>query len=431
MKSLTDLSKEYISNRKHHKLKTYIEDNYYDELIQTTSFLNSYNVSLDERIYCVAYNIDFIIECPYCKNKAIFNNKEKKYEPLCGHIECKSSSVNITNDMRMSYNIKNSIADYYIMIAKRDNEYNNKKINFKYDIIEEFNEYIPIIKSFVFKEDGKYNPFYKKNISSNIPDFIRKVNDKFSIYYLQEIIYCCCFNISMIPECPVCGKALKLKDFHTGFRQYCSRECHDDTQRKNGEIQRKKHKEQIFKGILDSCKELSFEYNGRIYNYYSLGKSEIMIQDYNCTHHKDLIMRRTILNYIQIYSYGSELCIKCNIEKNYNNYQPSDEDINKFLDVFDEFYEYNSHKMKDDWWMRYYPREKKIIDVYFEQICPSGYSSNNNAEKIYAFKNKLSKLPICVKCNKVCTFKNIIAGYNYTCKEHSGQYIPIKKYNDE
>lgn len=66
--------------------------------------------------------------------------------------------------------------------------------------------------------------------------------DDNSIGSIQEIIYRIKHNIDIIPKCPVCGKSVKFKRFHEGYRKYCSSYCKTHSQDWINEVQEKRRK---------------------------------------------------------------------------------------------------------------------------------------------------------------------------------------------
>ena len=61
------------------------------EVEQKTSFLDDYDdVDLNERLYYIMNDIDEVIKCPYCGDKATFHRIDCGYRHTCKNKVCKS-----------------------------------------------------------------------------------------------------------------------------------------------------------------------------------------------------------------------------------------------------------------------------------------------------------------------------------------------------
>lgn len=65
------------------------------EVIKLTSFLDDYDVDLNERIYCVMHNITEVVKCKYCNNKASFGRINVGYYNICSNKECLKKDLSL------------------------------------------------------------------------------------------------------------------------------------------------------------------------------------------------------------------------------------------------------------------------------------------------------------------------------------------------
>ena len=105
----------------------------------------------------------------------------------------------------------------------------------------------------------------------------------------------------------------------------------------------------------------------------------------------------------------------------YDSYNPSDDEISSFQKQFKSFHKKNSQAYTSDWWMRYHPKEKKIIDVYASRI-DGVTTETTDAEKYYLFLNNMTEIPRCShkNCNNYSVYSGSTSkGYKTYCSIHS------------
>lgn len=112
------------------------------ELIEATPFLDAYeNIDIVERLYYAVHNLNDIVKCKYCDNKATWIGRGLKdgYRPTCKNKECKSK---LLTESRTGSTV---ISD------KRDSEFiewQNSVTQINDDIVKEhikYDKFIPLI----------------------------------------------------------------------------------------------------------------------------------------------------------------------------------------------------------------------------------------------------------------------------------------------
>lgn len=256
----------------------------------------------------------------------------------------------------------------------------------------------------------------KKLVYSSVcklfPKFKEVFEKNFEISNFREIIYCILTDIKEIPVCknPNCNNKVSLRNYVVGFQQCCCKQCISEYQKLSEDFkiscskgQKEHHKLNHIKTYIDD-----YDYENFENNYY-------LIHNY-CKHGDLKIYKRTADRIHKINS--SSFCLKCN-EELFNNYIPTDSDINNFQKDFSNFYEKNSHSMNFNWWMTYYPKQLKIIISYFERyVEPFNKGKTDLLECYYQFLHDLKGRPKCVECNKEVSFCHSWNGYRKFCDDH-------------
>lgn len=266
-------------------------------------------------------------------------------------------------------------------------------------------ENIEKLKNYVYP-NGKYSNIHSNSvlIKKHFFHIYEEIKDNY-----HTKLYMLCNDISEIPTCqnPDCNNKVKLKSIGAGFRKYCSNACIGLHQKNNKEFSnkissslRKKH-QHLFK---ERYPDLDVQIDKNDKNYY-------IIKNY-CKH-GDIKIYSNI--FIKLYKQNKNLCQECKKEI-VNNYIPSESEILKFQNKFNEFYENNSLNLNDKWFITYYPKEYKIILYWSNNI-----KNINFNERIYLFKNNLKELPTCLNptCKNKVTFCNSKNTYNKFCKSYS------------
>ena len=177
------------------------DKNLYDEILNKTEFLNQYNPDILERLYYIINNIQEIIKCKYCNNKAIWTGRlNNGYKDICNSKECRSKQL------AEAHQGKNIISQ------NRDNDFIVNQ-----SLINEVNDNI-------IKDILKYDKFLPMVTNDKILNYLdNRFKDSSSrIESLQRIR----FGIEEKPKCPTCGKPVvwigKQSKLYT---TYCSNEC--------------------------------------------------------------------------------------------------------------------------------------------------------------------------------------------------------------
>ena len=269
------------------------------------------------------------------------------------------------------------------------------------NILEIFNQYQLLFKQLYIK-NGKINSkiIWKQKILESFPGFNDLLNTYGLTDYFREVMYCLLNDLSHIKKCAICGKLLHIKNYRVGFISYCSLKCVAKASQLNCPVK---------KSIkLEGLEKYSVIKDG---NYY-------IIKEYS-KYGDERIYWKT-LKEIQKIGHGS-FSYKLN-EDIYNTYIPSIEDIVKFQNQFKDFYRKYSKRLNITFWIRYFPKELKIINTYFNT-----YVNDKTAclqEQYYFFLNKLTSRPICKHTNCTNCTKYSISGmgyYNY-CDGHKNSF---------
>lgn len=207
-----------------------------------------------------------------------------------------------------------------------------------------------------------------------------------------------------IPKClnPSCNNNVKWKNSVVGFRKFCSKDCLAEYQ----------HTDKLFADKISSTKlnskfSLRSKYPNLDIRYDKENKNYLIIKNY-CKHGD---LRIYSNRFSRMYKDNKCLCIKCN-EDLLENYIPSYEETQDFLNRFDIFYKDNSLAIKHSWLLSNYPKEYKIILEWSKHI-----ENIKLSERIYLFKNRMKERPKCLnpKCNNDVHYNNSSLSYTKFC----------------
>jgi hypothetical protein len=250
------------------------------------------------------------------------------------------------------------------------------------------------------------NGEYKKTINSlSIKKRFPLIYEKVKGPSYKENLYMLLFDIEERPTCknPLCDNRVNLRNFKKGFSNYCSNSCIGQHQKIDKEFSNK-----IKTTKRENHKELwSQRYPNldikTVPNYY-------IISDY--CHHGEFKLYRSTLH--KLYRKDLILCPKCRDEF-IQTYVPTEKDIAELRNKFEEFYNENRFKLKEEWLKRYYYREYKIILLWSQHIK---YASL--MERIYLFRHSLKERPLCHNCKERHTHFNVTTNtYTTFCDSYS------------
>ncbi len=291
------------------------------------------------------------------------------------------------------------------------------------DLKEVFGEYSKYLKEKYIREDGSIisKGIFESSVYKNCTGFEEKLEKYFGKEYFREVVYCLLKDIRYIPRCPICNNLNYLRDWIKGFQDFCCRNCINRYQssdawmtsavEKSKETKRLNYKNEV----LESLGIKRYSKDPEDGNY-------LLIYDY-CKHHTGDQPLRIYFNTLsKILKNGrSTLCIDCNKEI-YDNYVPTEDDVNKLLsESVLLFREYGAVINREELSMKFFPRERKIMDMYFENNVHGDHKDEivSLAEKNYYFENQLTEIPVCSYPG--CTNKpryHRLKSYNLYCDCH-------------
>lgn len=288
------------------------------------------------------------------------------------------------------------------------------------DITKTFDEWIPALRK-EFIKDNKISSkrIVYTSVQKKFPDFINLLESLRLKDWFREVMYCILSDVQYIPKCPVCGSPVPLRNFIVGFQKTCSSQCsikflhNDETAKKIAETQRMKH--------MKSCSDNS------IYKRYdirrdSTDKNYFIVHNY-CEHGDVRIYDKTLCNIEQIGQ--STFCVECN-KNMFDLYVPTEQEIADFQKDFSTFYFKHRYALNSKWWILYYPKQLKILKVYYEKYF--GKFDENDAkalaESYYVFLHKLTSVPKCAVegCNEHTKFQGSTNTYTTFCEFHGISY---------
>jgi len=180
-----------------------------DDIIEATSFLDSYDPKPQERIYHILNDISTSMICPVCNDKLrSFRSINKGYGKYC--------SVQCTGNSEESKNIRN----------KSHKEYYSDETNYEKTLL---NRQYSFLITMIEKHNYTYNSILEKT-PNELHNYLIE-NTSIKIDSLQELYYVYCESIIEHPKC-YCGNDLDFINIHMGYKKYCSTECQNKSQEK-------------------------------------------------------------------------------------------------------------------------------------------------------------------------------------------------------
>ena len=280
-------------------------------------------------------------------------------------------------------------------------------------IKEHFNEFIDVFKKEYIKEDNSIKSYliFINRLKRDHKDFIDKLNSVIGEEYYREVIYCILKDIDELPLCPVCNNYNYLRNWKKGFQHTCCKKCLGRFQ--STDIERNE-KIRIKNKLNNPITIKQLDNLGLRYEYDDVDKNYMLIYDY-CKHHKVLRIYKTQMD--RIFDHGrATLCKQCNQEI-YDKFNPTEEEMKTFIEEWPTFYKLHSQGLNKDTWILFYPREKKMLDLYYKNISDR---DADDCEKYYCISNKLTEIPTCnhPHCtNKVKYGITAMAYFSY-CDDH-------------
>ena len=204
-------------------------------------------------------------------------------------------------------------------------------------------------------------------------------------------MYCILKDIEFIPRCPVCHNLLYLRDWVKGFQQFCSRTCINryqttDEWKKTTVVKANKTKAEKphHNKVLDEMGYKNYRKDPNNPNFFLV---------YNpCEHYRNSELRIGYTQLLNLQKHNAEtICPDC-IKKIYDEYQPEESEIKSFRFYFKEFItEHKIESSNEQMWSTFYPRQKKIIDLYYESV--SGKLNDSVwSERVTCFKKGVKKI---------------------------------------
>jgi len=172
-----------------------------DDVINRTPFLDAYDASLEERLYCIVHHIDSIKTCKYCDHKASWTGHfSEGYREICASKDCRSRQLSDihTGNTTTSNNRENA----FILKQSAVTEVNDDTI----------------------KDLYVYDKYVNLTTNSILLNYLtNRFTDSASMLETVQRIR---LGIEQKPLCPTCGKPVvwigkKTKMFST----YCCNKC--------------------------------------------------------------------------------------------------------------------------------------------------------------------------------------------------------------
>jgi hypothetical protein len=418
-----------------------------NDLESRTSFLNTYNPDITERIYCLVNNINIPIKCKYCDNKAKWSGRFKDgYKTTCCSKECESKRISEQKQGQT------------IISANRDNTF------------IEWQKSVTYINDDIVKEYIKYDKYIQYIDNPVILDYLNnRFKDSSSI---EETLKRIELSIEEKPKCPVCGKPVVFVGRKARmFTKYCCESCGARSE----ETTKKKKETQLKNWGTENCydsdkyKQLMTEKYGVEYIWQREDikekKKEKCLQKYGCeypTQNEEIKQKvwettkqnstpRTSNEENQIYQWLLELGYNVNRFYKSDNYPFNcdfylpDYDLyieyqgsfyhNKrsFLNTPDDKKELEEYNIKINDILQKDPNKnpklKGVVDTWaVRDVYKRQYCLNNNIKflELYYVKSKddlkfqIELLLNCINDNKIC---------NYTDEYLNEQYNNCKNLN--
>jgi len=217
------LNKAGLLNSRVISKQTFLSSDLYNNILKNTSFLDSKNPSVGERIYCVYHNITNILKCPGCNKDLNFRMFKYGYFKTCN----KSSCVRSSNEWKSCSETK--LINNKLTTQTFSNQIENKQYEQK-----SLEECIKFIKDRVQDTNsGRLHQFVNNKYIRNNADILISI-----LYYTNNLVpiniedlnwserfYILYNNLTTIPVCTICSKKVKYISFAEGYQRTCSTQC--------------------------------------------------------------------------------------------------------------------------------------------------------------------------------------------------------------
>ena len=255
-------------------------------------------------------------------------------------------------------------------------------------------------------KDGKVlkGKTYEKVFAKAFPEAYDEIKGP----WFKERLYIILHSIESHPLCPVCNNPLPLRSFTKGFQHTCSRECASKLQSIDTQWSEKQKDAKA-----DNVKQrLKSKYPGLDVEAISIdGKTRRLVKGY-CKHGDVLLASEGVLD--KMLAKGICLCEKCR-EEAIGKIEYSNSELETFQDHFREFRASNSHGFNREWFIKYHPREYKMIIDWSSHI--EGLSL---MQRCVMFQNKWKEIPTCRHAGCTREVKWAPSGSEWLpyCQEH-------------
>ena len=271
-------------------------------------------------------------------------------------------------------------------------------------------ESIKDLKELVLKDNiAQKGKTYESVIKKNFPEIYDSIKGE----WYKENLYCLLYD-TKIPNCPVCGKPLRLRNFVKGFIHSC-KECSYILQKQDVERSKRISDHHIAQNIRsnnlkkkypDLDIEPFYEVSGKIGRKYPRWR----VKNY-CKHGDVIFKDQKILD--KLYNSHKCLCQECKRELA-EHYVPSDEEIIKAKEKLKELRLKYIQAFSDEWFVMYYPEILGVIN----------YNSIDKSlgliQKVWLFEHGFKEIPICEHegCHEKVKWNNSGTRYLKRCERH-------------
>jgi len=257
-------------------------------------------------------------------------------------------------------------------------------------------------------ENGKLNPnrthsYYIQKYFKEIYSLLLANDVKYSESQFKEKLYCLLNKIEKPPKCknPLCSKDSLFLKFSRGYSIYCSMKCAYENFGNNKEVilrisnfQKNNRNKKFIKKYGKQFKNLEI-------------KKDIIILNNYCQHGNLSLSFKDFKNHL--YHKSQTFCRKCH-SFYIKEWKLLEKDIEEQYIFFTKLHEKSRYNLTEKRVKKYFPKLYKAIIIYVKEKMEW-------AEKIYRFKEKVEKRPICINCNlNEVHFLESIHQYSKHCK---------------
>lgn len=220
----------------------------------------------------------------------------------------------------------------------------------------------------------------KRSFAKRFPLFYNSIKDCF-----RESVYMLIHNMNERPSCPICNTPNKIKHFKAGFRKSCSRKCAD---------------------IVNSISE---EFSKKIKE----GQRNKFNEEYYSKKHNGDIVATIGNRYLLV---SGKTIDRNQYLKLHNHNKKYEDTVECFLTNYEKF----KYKLKEEWFIDYFPNVYKII----MESMPQHLDFHS---KKYLFVHGMEEFPKC----KVCNIKDVYVTHqnqitktcnNYNCRRSTSNF---------